>query len=383
MRIEPDLNFVMDLLRMGGASLKKCYQCATCSVVCPQSPDDNPFPRKEMIWAQWGMKERLLKDPDVWLCHQCNDCSVYCPRGAKPGEVLNAIRNYSFYAFSTPRFIGRLFTTPSYLPILLLIPLILMLAVFQIPGVLKTPNMEHVIFGSLINDLAIEVAGLVSGAYVILVALISVYKYWKAIGISQDLVFEVERGLEGKTVQKSREFLSDLYAALIEIAKHARFKECTTNSYRYWAHLGAFYGFILLAISTAGATIYVYGFGVEELALPLSDPVKILGNLGFILAFIGLSWILYARLSRADTAGAPSYQDWFFITDLYLVIITGILMEASRFAGAAGIAYPLYLAHLYFVFMLLVYAPYSKFAHILYRALAYLWAKRSGRLPEL
>ena len=383
MKVEPDVNFVKDLLKMGGSSLKKCFQCATCSVVCPQSPDENPFPRKEMIWAQWGLKEKLLKDPDIWLCHQCNDCSIYCPRGAKPGEVLNAVRNYTFYEYSTPKFIGKLFTSPVYLPIVLLIPLILMFAVFQIPGVLKTPNMEHVIFGSFINDLAIEAAGLTAGAYVIIVALISFYKYWKAIGMSQDLVYEVERGVEGKTEQKTKGFLAELWDALIEIIKHARFKECLTNSYRYWAHMGAFYGFILLAISTAGATIYMHGLGMEELALPLYDPVKILGNLGFLLVFVGVSWIYYARLSRSDVTGSPSYQDWFFITDLYLVVITGILMEASRFAGAAAIAYPLYLTHLYFVFMLLVYAPYSKFAHLIYRGLAYVWAKRTGRMPEI
>ena len=47
--VSPDLNFVNDVIKSGGESLKKCYQCATCTVVCNVTPEDNPFPRWEFI----------------------------------------------------------------------------------------------------------------------------------------------------------------------------------------------------------------------------------------------------------------------------------------------------------------------------------------------
>ena len=36
--VEPDVKFVKQLKTLGGDTLKKCFQCATCSVVCPISP---------------------------------------------------------------------------------------------------------------------------------------------------------------------------------------------------------------------------------------------------------------------------------------------------------------------------------------------------------
>ena len=111
--VDPDLDFIRELKRAGGDTLKRCYQCATCSTTCNLSNDDSPFPRKEMLMASWGQSEDLMKDPDVWLCYQCNDCSIRCPRGARPGDVLAAVRSAAYKRFAFPSFMGRALASPG------------------------------------------------------------------------------------------------------------------------------------------------------------------------------------------------------------------------------------------------------------------------------
>jgi Pyruvate/2-oxoacid:ferredoxin oxidoreductase delta subunit len=41
-----------------------CQRHGTCAVACPISPDNKPFPRKEMIAASWGLKDKVIKTPE-------------------------------------------------------------------------------------------------------------------------------------------------------------------------------------------------------------------------------------------------------------------------------------------------------------------------------
>ncbi|MCP4727904.1 MAG: heterodisulfide reductase subunit E, partial [bacterium] len=134
MLVEPDLDFIRALSKQGGDLFKKCMQCGTCSATCSLSPDSKPFPSKEMAWAAWGMKEKLLRDPDVWLCFHCNDCSTRCPRGARPGDVLGAIRQESVIQHAFPRFLGKWVNKPAFIPFLLGIPILLLSLAMYLKG---------------------------------------------------------------------------------------------------------------------------------------------------------------------------------------------------------------------------------------------------------
>jgi quinone-modifying oxidoreductase subunit QmoC len=62
---------------------------------------------------------------------------------------------------------------------------------------------------------------------------------------------------------------------------------------------------------------------------------------------------------------------------------TGILSELVRLADIAVLAYIIYFIHLVVVFFLFAYAPFSKIAHMLYRATAMVFAKATERDVEI
>jgi len=61
------------------------------------------------------------------------------------------------------------------------------------------------------------------------------------------------------------------------------------------------------------------------------------------------------------------------------VATTGLIVELLRFADVKSLGYMIYFVHLVLVFSLLVYLPYSKFAHMLYRTAALVYSEYSGR----
>jgi len=361
----PDIGFVKDLKAAGGDSLKKCYQCATCSVVCKLSPDDRPYPRKEMIWAQWGQRAKLVSDPDVWLCHQCNDCSTSCPRGARPGDVMAAIRSFAVEHYSVPSFPGRMVRDPGYVLLALAVPIVLVLSAHYLAnGQLLFEPTGEIHFSEFLPHLWVNLFFSFFVLAAFLCGIAGVLRFWQ----------DMKRRRPGSPKVP---ILNAALATFVELALHGKFRKCGTST-RTWTHLLIFYGFIGLFIVTGIVVIMLLVAPGSYPINTLGHPLKIAGNAAGVLLLAGCALAMYNRLSDPDTAGASSYFDWFFLLILACVGLTGFLAEIARFAGIRDWAYPTYFVHLVFNFALLVYLPYSKFAHILYRFAAITYAKHIG-----
>jgi quinone-modifying oxidoreductase subunit QmoC len=347
--------------------------------VCPRTPALEAFPRKEMVWAQWGLKDKLLADADAWLCYQCNDCITHCPVDAKPGDVMAATRTLQINEYSFPKFMARVSNEPRYLPLAFAIPVavvaLLVGAAILIPrGAGNFFPKGEILFEKFISHTYIDVITLSLLALVLGLSSVGLRRFWVAINAAAP---------EPATRKK---FVPSALAAAKEILTHKGFDDCTTSHSRLYAHLGIFYGFLMLVAATTGAFIYTVilpALGIDwhggELSLPLWDPVKLIGNIGGFVLLFAASQAVYMRLKHPEKAGSSVYFDWFFVGIVYATGITGFAIQALRFADLRVAAYSGYLVHLVFIYALFAYFPYSKFAHLMYRTVATTHAKLTGR----
>jgi quinone-modifying oxidoreductase subunit QmoC len=311
--LKPDLDFVKGVIAAGGESLKKCYQCATCSVVCNVTPDQNPFPRKEMVWAQWGLKEKFQGNPDVWLCHQCNDCTAYCPRGAKPGEVLGAVRKQTIKQYSAPGALVDIVNKKYLMALLFLAPAVLLALILSAAGTFGIPDGE-VIFTKFASVPLLQIVFTPALIFGVAVGFLGMKKFWadmkKANGVTSG-------DLKGSVIETLKDVLG-----------HQRFKKCDVSKDRYTSHLLVFYSFISLAIATGFGVLYIDILGKHSpFSFGYGTPVKLFGVIGAIAILVGIVLMISNRFKNEEKVGLGSYFDWLLIGIIGIVGLSQVLRQ--------------------------------------------------------
>jgi len=380
--IEPDLAFIRKLRKGGGETLKQCYQCATCSVTCELSPVDAPFPRKEMLWAQWGLKERLHADPDVFLCYQCNDCTQRCPRGARPGDVLAAVRATVYERFSFPSFMGKALASPNAMLPLFIVPLIVLGGLLMLQHVGGERGFignlghvfggDHVIYHHFLAHGLLESLFMIGNAVIFLLAAIGFYRFYD----------NLRRHHDGEVTMT---FPRAVVATIKEVVFHRRFNQCGQNKPRTWAHVMVLFGFLGAAATAGLAVMYMLVWmarneGQAFDGLTMMNPIKWLGIASGVAMIVGCTLMIRRRQANTDDVGANGFADQLFLWMILIVAASGMATWLLRLIDVPVIAYPVYFGHLMAVFFLLWYMPYSKFSHMIYRALALAWANQTGRV---
>lgn len=386
---QPDLGFIAQVRGLGGDTLKKCYQCATCSVACPIAPEDSPFPRKEMIAASWGLKDRLIGNGDIWLCHQCGDCTDLCPRGAAPGDVLSAVRSAAITEYAQPKALAKAVNDPKKLPVLLAVPAIWfaicalitmtcgetltkILNVFGIDWVHAHEGAERVITQDhFFSFVFVDITFVPLAGAAIIVFLLGLKRFINDI--------HENALIEGKTDKKTidyKKFFQALGRVIPTILKHEKFNKCETNKDRATPHMMVLFSFIGLFIVTS---VIFIGFWIFQTPGPYSqlNPVKWLANIAGVALVIGSGIMIKNRLDNKDQVSA--YKDWFILGVVFALGVTGMLTEMARLAHLEWTSYFFYYLHLIAIFELFAFLPFSKMAHLVYRLTAMAYAEYGNR----
>lgn len=388
-RIQPDIDFIRELRAAGGDSVKQCFQCATCSVACPISPQTNPYPRKEMIWAQWGLKDKLMHDPDIWLCYNCGGCSDLCPRGAKPGDVMAALRNMAYQRLTEPTIIGKWMSLPRFLPILIAIPAVLFALFWML---MYAVNFQGNFTNGMFPTGPIVYGKIFYGDYIIDPTFIAVmgfvlFSFYKGV---KNLIAEI--GPKGTTMilgPKKSIWCCLLEVLFGEVMTHKKFTDCGDDcekNARKIGHMSLFYAFVALACATgliaAGHWLgRIPGLDIiyVDTPLPLYHPIKIIANVGMILMLVGLSYLTIRRKALDTAKHVSNYYDWYLLGIIWAVGLTGMFAQMFRLADLTVLGYSVYYLHLITVFMLFAYLPWSKLGHLVYRTAALTYVRYIGR----
>ena len=394
--VEPDVGFIKEVKGLGGGDLKKCFQCATCAVACPIAPENSPIPRKEMIAAQWGLKDKLVGSADIWLCHQCGDCTDLCPRGAAPGDVLAAVRSAAITEYATPKALAKAVNDPKKLPFLIGLPglwfALLAFITMYFGGTMEKifhtlfgdalggrlhwshahEGAEHVISHSnFFSTWFVDMTMIPTATFAVVVFFLALKRFTADIHANA-----VAEGKTDKTGLDYKALAQSVLNVIPTVLKHKKFNECEANKERATPHMMVLYSFIGLFIVTAvcGSMLYLGGYPGPY---PQLNPIKWLANISGVALVIGSAMMIKNRLSNKDQLTA--YKDWFILGVVFVLGLSGMLTEMARLAHMEWICYFFYWVHLIAIFNLFAFLPFSKMAHLVYRLVAMGYADYGNR----
>ncbi len=92
-----------EVVRAGGAGIKKCIQCGSCMSVCPVAITGFDHPNKKLFkLVLLGLKEDVMEDPSPWVCVACGRCIEVCSQDVNPMFIYFAFRRIQVREFSIP-----------------------------------------------------------------------------------------------------------------------------------------------------------------------------------------------------------------------------------------------------------------------------------------
>ncbi len=87
----------------GDESSRDCFQCGTCSAVCPLVDYMDYNPRQLIAMLRAGRDDDVLRCSAIWVCTSCYACTVACPKQVPLTDVIYALKRAAIHDDMYPR----------------------------------------------------------------------------------------------------------------------------------------------------------------------------------------------------------------------------------------------------------------------------------------
>ncbi len=365
-----------DLARFGATDVSACFSCGTCTAVCPLVDNDATFPRRIIRYGQLGLRDELLSSKELWTCYHCGLCTESCPQSADPAQYMAAARRYAIAGYDRTRLARTLYTLPVVgAGVATVLAGVFALFLYAFHGERSTTSFQLFRF---IPEGVVHWTGVAVMVLVALAALSGIVTMVAGIARKEGVAW---RDVWGR-VGRGHGWSAVWSAGAVESLGQRRYREDCAEAQtdreplyrrRWFIHAMTMWGFTGLLLATmSDYALSVVGLRRTGTPEPIWYPVRLLGTVAGVMLVYGVTLMLVNRLGHLNRASRESAaSDWLFLTLLWVVAVSGFLVELSLYVGTAPAwGYWIFLFHVSVALDLLVLLPFMKFAHALYRPVA-------------
>ncbi|MFW6069679.1 MAG: 4Fe-4S dicluster domain-containing protein [bacterium] len=358
-RVNP--NLLLELKDYGAVGAEICFNCGTCTAMCPLGDDEHPFPRNMIRLAQLGLTDELMASTDPWLCYYCGDCAETCPRQAEPGETMMALRRWLTAQYDSSGHSAKLYTSTRSVWLAIARLALITLGAFIIFHVATG-------FERIVTDrVALNTFAPVMLVWALVLAH-GLFLGYRMISGVRNMFRHVMGPVAANTTIPLSTYLIELKTFVVHFFTQKRWRACSEDHSRWFKHFLLVSGYVTMLVLVLGL---LWWFQTDEI-YPLYHPQRWLGYYATIVLIYASSEALIGRMRKDEQIHRFSHHtDWLFPAFILTGAVTGILVHIFRYAGWAWPTYLIYVVHVMaMIAMLDTEVGVGKWAHLFYRPLA-------------
>jgi len=373
-----DINLITDLHKFGAADINACFSCGNCTAICPLADNDATFPRRVIRLAQVGLKDDLVASKELWTCYHCGMCTDRCPQEADPAEFMATARRYAIAHFDKIRLARTMYTKPWLAAIIMVLFALVFAGFFATISNKGGIGRDSLTLFNFIPYTTIHTFGLVVIIVTAIFAVLGIVLLALSIGRHDGVTKEALFGGKKAWAHTWRAFW---YAVGIESLGQRRYrKDCEDDQpaeplyrRRWLIHLMTVWGFLGLFLATIlDYALDIFGVKATGTLVPIYYPVRLLGTLAGLSLMYGVTWLFVRRYQRTKAGlEVSTFSDWAFLVMLWLIGLTGFLIEIGLYLPGEQVwGYWIFLVHVAIAMELVLFLPFTKLAHVMYRPVA-------------